>query len=54
MPGCAGVENATATVADVLQLLIDRFCMIPFCAGNAVLYVYNIVREYAVEMLTGQ
>ena len=54
MPGCAGVDDPAARVADVLQFLIDRFGVLALRLGNTVLQVDDIVRDHDVGMFTGQ
>lgn len=53
MPWRAGVENAPATVADVLQFLIDDLRAVALGFARAILHVDNIVRKDAVKVLAG-
>ena len=54
MPRCASIENPSASVYDVPQLLINQLRAVTLCLAYAVLHIDNIVRENAVKVFTSQ
>ena len=54
VPGSASVEDAPASVSDVLQLLVDELDSVPLGSGNAVFDVDDVVGEDAVGVLARQ
>ena len=52
VPGCPGVDEPSATVADVLELHVLYLCPLPLSPADTVLQIDNIICDHNVRMFT--